>query len=283
MLLCAIRIRALPHARIAHGVADVGVVLLVGRRLAETPGPGHGSAQATRRQHEQSRAYSAGCLDRRENERGDHPADRQRRLADSERETALFPREPGHDGAAARCVDAGSRRATDRQCRNEDGKGRRKRGDQESRPAARQSRGENGSLSRTIREQPPAEQRDYGTCVRSCDRQPDLREPEVVLALERGREHRNAEKHRRVRGLGARAEREDRPTVAVHRARGYRQRMLGRLSSIFRRRPPDPERLREEEENRLRAREESRLAQERKSQDQRGIEDASRSLPFGRP
>jgi hypothetical protein len=59
--------------------------------------------------------------------------------------------------------------------------------------------------------------------------------------------------------------------------------MLGLLGRIFKRREVDPERLREEEESRLRAQEESRQAQERKSQDQRGLEDASRGLPFGRP
>jgi hypothetical protein len=59
--------------------------------------------------------------------------------------------------------------------------------------------------------------------------------------------------------------------------------MFGLFGKIFKRREVDPERLREEEENRLRAKEESRQAQERKSQDQRGLEDASRGLPFGRP
>jgi hypothetical protein len=59
--------------------------------------------------------------------------------------------------------------------------------------------------------------------------------------------------------------------------------MLERLSRLFRRKPLDPERLREEEENRLRAREEARLAQVRKTQDQRGLEDATRGLPYGRP
>jgi hypothetical protein len=59
--------------------------------------------------------------------------------------------------------------------------------------------------------------------------------------------------------------------------------MLGRLSRLFRRKPLDPGRLREEEENRLRAREEARRAQEAKTQDQRGLEDATRGLPYGRP
>jgi hypothetical protein len=59
--------------------------------------------------------------------------------------------------------------------------------------------------------------------------------------------------------------------------------MLGRLGRIFKRREVDSERLRDDEESRLRAKEEARLAQERKSQDQRGLEDATRGLPFGRP
>ena len=59
--------------------------------------------------------------------------------------------------------------------------------------------------------------------------------------------------------------------------------MLGKLGGLFKGRKLDPERLREDEESRLRATEEARLAQERKSQDQRGLEDASRGLPFGRP
>jgi hypothetical protein len=44
-----------------------------------------------------------------------------------------------------------------------------------------------------------------------------------------------------------------------------------------------PERLREEAENRLRAQQEIRQAEQRKSQDQRGIEGTQSGLPFGRP
>jgi hypothetical protein len=49
------------------------------------------------------------------------------------------------------------------------------------------------------------------------------------------------------------------------------------------RRNTDPERLREKAENRLRAQREIRQAEQRKSEDQRGIEGTQSGLPFGRP
>jgi len=57
--------------------------------------------------------------------------------------------------------------------------------------------------------------------------------------------------------------------------------MLASLKRLFRR-ETDPERLREEAENRLRAQREIRQAEQRKSEDQRGIEGTQRGLPFGR-
>jgi hypothetical protein len=58
--------------------------------------------------------------------------------------------------------------------------------------------------------------------------------------------------------------------------------MVESLKRLFRR-ETDPERLREEAENRLRAQQEIRQAEQRKSEDQRGIEGTQRGLPFGRP
>jgi hypothetical protein len=58
--------------------------------------------------------------------------------------------------------------------------------------------------------------------------------------------------------------------------------MLESLKRLFRR-ETDPERLREEAENRLRAQQEIRQAEQRKSENQRGIEGSQRGFPFGRP
>jgi hypothetical protein len=58
--------------------------------------------------------------------------------------------------------------------------------------------------------------------------------------------------------------------------------MLESLKRLFRR-ETDPERQRKEAENRLRAQQEIRQAEQRKSEDQRGIEGAQRGLPFNRP
>lgn len=58
--------------------------------------------------------------------------------------------------------------------------------------------------------------------------------------------------------------------------------MLESLRRLFRRNT-DPERLREKAENRLRAQREIRQAEQRKSEDQRGIEGTQSGLPFGRP
>jgi hypothetical protein len=54
------------------------------------------------------------------------------------------------------------------------------------------------------------------------------------------------------------------------------------LKRLFRRNA-DPERLLEEAEDRLRAQQEIRQAEQRKSEDQRGIEGTQSGLPFGRP
>ena len=45
----------------------------------------------------------------------------------------------------------------------------------------------------------------------------------------------------------------------------------------------DPERMREDEEARLRAEQELRQAEQRKTEDQRGVEGIQRGMPFGRP
>jgi hypothetical protein len=45
----------------------------------------------------------------------------------------------------------------------------------------------------------------------------------------------------------------------------------------------DPGRMREEEETRLRAEQEIRQAEQRKTEDQRGVEGVQRGMPFGRP
>jgi hypothetical protein len=58
--------------------------------------------------------------------------------------------------------------------------------------------------------------------------------------------------------------------------------MLGRLRRIFK--PErDPDRMREAAENRLRAQQELRQAEQRKSEDQRGVEGSSQMPPLGRP
>jgi hypothetical protein len=58
--------------------------------------------------------------------------------------------------------------------------------------------------------------------------------------------------------------------------------MFGRLSRIFKR-DRDPELMREDAENRLRAQQELRQAEQRKSEDQRGVEGSSQMPPLGRP
>jgi hypothetical protein len=59
--------------------------------------------------------------------------------------------------------------------------------------------------------------------------------------------------------------------------------MVGLLGRIFKRRNVDPKRLRDEEAARLRGEAEWRRAEQRKSQDQRGVEGSSRMPPLGRP
>ena len=58
--------------------------------------------------------------------------------------------------------------------------------------------------------------------------------------------------------------------------------MFNRLRQIFRR-ENDPERMREDAENRLRAQQELRQAEQRKTEDQRGVEGSSQMPPLGRP
>jgi hypothetical protein len=58
--------------------------------------------------------------------------------------------------------------------------------------------------------------------------------------------------------------------------------MLERLSRLFKR-DRDPDRMREDEETRVRAEQELRQAEQRKTEDQRGLEGAQKGLPYGRP
>jgi hypothetical protein len=58
--------------------------------------------------------------------------------------------------------------------------------------------------------------------------------------------------------------------------------MFERLRRFFKREPV-PERMREDAETRLRAQQEIRQAEQRKSEDQRGIEGSSQMPPLGRP
>jgi hypothetical protein len=58
--------------------------------------------------------------------------------------------------------------------------------------------------------------------------------------------------------------------------------MLERLSRLFKW-GRDPDQMREDEENRLRAEQELRQAEQRKTEDQRGLEGAQKGLPYGRP
>jgi hypothetical protein len=58
--------------------------------------------------------------------------------------------------------------------------------------------------------------------------------------------------------------------------------MFERLSRLFKR-DRDPDRMREDEETRVRAEQELRQAEQRKTEDQRGLEGAQKGLPFGRP
>jgi hypothetical protein len=58
--------------------------------------------------------------------------------------------------------------------------------------------------------------------------------------------------------------------------------MFERLSRLFKR-DRDPDRMREDEETRVRAKQELRQADQRKTEDQRGLEGAQKGLPYGRP
>jgi hypothetical protein len=58
--------------------------------------------------------------------------------------------------------------------------------------------------------------------------------------------------------------------------------MLEKIEAWLKRRR-DPARMREAEENRLRAQQELRQAEERKSENQRGVEGVQRGMPFDRP
>jgi hypothetical protein len=54
------------------------------------------------------------------------------------------------------------------------------------------------------------------------------------------------------------------------------------LRRLFKR-ERDPELMREDAENRLRAQQEVRQAEQRKTEDQRGVEGTQHGLPYGRP
>ena len=125
---------------------------------------------------------------------------------------------PAHNRAAAGGVHARARRSPERQGDDQDGEGRCEGRDEEAGAAAREPDGEYEPFSHAVSQKTPSQQCEDRARIGSRDREPDLCQVEVVLSLERRREHRNAEKDRRIGGLRARPEREDRPAVPTHRS-----------------------------------------------------------------
>jgi hypothetical protein len=140
-------------------------------------------------------------------------------LTDAERESALVAPEPAHDRSTARRVHARAGGPAKGERDDEHRKRGSERRDEQAEAATGQADGQDSALADPVCEEPPGEQREHGACVGRRDREAYLRERQIVFLLQRRREHRDAEEDRRVGGLRARPEREDRPPVPGHAVR----------------------------------------------------------------
>ena len=141
-------------------------------------------------------------------------ADRDRGLADAEREPPLRGGEPGHDGAPARRMDARACEPRREEAREERPEALRPRREQERAAAQADADDQHRALAEAVRRHPPRYEREDRAEQRGGDEDAGLTEREVVLVAQRGSEHRDAEPDRRIGRLREGPGGEDRPAIA---------------------------------------------------------------------
>ena len=168
---------------------------------------------------EERRLHAAGLLDRRQRQRGERAADRDRRLPDPER----GPRcSAGNQAMTARplaeftlepAAPASARMRTAGEARRE----RRRREAQAAEPDPGRDR---RALADAVGEQAPRQQRERRADPRGGEDDADLRQRQVELVAERGRERGQADADDREADLGPGAGGEDGPAVSAQSPNG---------------------------------------------------------------
>src|SRR5262245_35068498 len=146
-------------------------------------------------------------------ERSDEPAQRNRRLPDSEREAALLGGEPLHHRPPARRLHARAGSADESEQEEQDLERRRVRGDREQDGAAPEADPQSRALAVAVGRQPPREQGHRPPDPRCGEQQPDLADGEPELVLERRCDDGQPEPEDRSRRLRGRPGSEDGPAI----------------------------------------------------------------------
>ena len=188
------------------------------RSLHEQGRGEHGAEQAEGRERDERRLRSRVVGDRRDGQGRREAADRDRGLADPERETAFLPREPAcHDAAAGR-VDRSPRMHRDSVSATtspaEPG-GVPRGGEPHAR--AEQADRARHPVSDPVGRHPPRQQRQRRPDARHGEHHADLGEAQVVAVAKRGREHGQPAESGRLRRLRDRPGREDDASAALTR------------------------------------------------------------------
>ena len=191
-----------------------GSPLRLRRAFAETSPADRRRRQGSDPERREAGPDAAVVHERRQPERDDEAAQRDRRLADAEREPAL----PGgnHAITARPLADwtlAPASPATRAERRAARSRARPRRAARA--PHSDEADEEHEPLADPVGREPPRDQADERADERARDEEARLREREVVAVTQRRRHHRDAEPDRRVRRLRERARREDGPAVAV--------------------------------------------------------------------
>jgi hypothetical protein len=165
--------------RVDHGPGRGGR-----RRVAHEQRGRHRGDGGERGEGEERGLERRGERDRRQGERGDRAAERDRGLAHAEREAALAPAEPAHDGAAARARGAGGERADEEERRGEQPERPRARGEDEDRGRGGEPAAEHRALAEPVGEGAERDEREGHADGQRGEQQADLGERQGELVAD---------------------------------------------------------------------------------------------------
>ncbi len=184
--------------------------------------PAEGRSDEARAAHRrEAEAGAAVPRDRRQRNRRDEAADRDRRLPDPEGEPPLRGGKPGHHGAPARGLHARAGKTREHQQQQQWQEALDARRCDEGRAATPDPDHQHRPLAEPVGRQPPGDQAQHGAGERRRDQHARLTQGQPVLVAQERRHHRNAEPDRRVRRLRERPRSEDDPAVTGYRPNGF--------------------------------------------------------------